>query len=119
MRPNTYANTANVPARMAVSPVASPSRPSVRFTAFEVPVTTTVTNSRYTGGGNTSRMYLNTGSWVEAGGRAGTNGHRSQATAGATPDVTWATRFQRATNPLELPRPVFTEFSANPLGPGH
>src|SRR2546430_4304259 len=108
MRPNTYANTANVPARMAVSPVASPSRPSVRFTAFDVPVTTTVTNSRYTGGGNTSRMYLNTGSWVEAGGRSGTSGPRSKGTASATPNVTRPTSFQRATNPRDLPRPIFT-----------
>src|SRR2546430_7006929 len=78
MRPNTYANTANVPARMAVRPVARPSRPSVRFTAFEVPVTTKVTNSTYSSGGKTSRMYLNTGSWVEAGGRSGTSGHRDR-----------------------------------------
>src|SRR5437660_9480633 len=99
MRPNTYANTANVPATMAVRPAARPSNPSVRFTAFVLPVTTTVTNSTYSGGGKTSRMYLNTGSWVEAGGRSGTSGHRSSATASATPNVTWPTSFHRATNP--------------------
>src|SRR2546430_7965068 len=119
MRPNTYANAANVPARMAVRPVARPSRPSLRFTAFEVPVTTNVTNSRYTGGGNTSRMYLNTGSWVEAGGRSGTSGHRSKATASATPDVTWPTSFQRATQPPDLPRTTFRYSSPNPRAPAH
>src|SRR2546422_3254131 len=56
MRPNTYANAANVPARMAVRPAARPSNPSVRFTAFELPVTTTVTKRRYNGAGNTSSM---------------------------------------------------------------
>src|SRR5438046_2670479 len=44
-RPNTYAKIANAPAAIAVSPVARPSSPSVRFTAFELPVTTRVTNS--------------------------------------------------------------------------
>ena len=107
MRPNTYANTANVPARMAVRPVARPSRPSLRFTAFEVPVTTNVTNSTYSGGGKTSRMYLNTGSWVDAAGRSGAIGQRMSTMPSATPKVTWPTSFQRATRPWDLPRTIF------------
>ena len=35
---------ANAPAAMTVSPAASPSSPSVRFTAFELAVVTNVTN---------------------------------------------------------------------------
>src|SRR5437660_2003378 len=99
MRPNTYANTANVPARMAVRPVARPSRPSLRFTAFEVPVTTNVTNSTYSGGGKTSRMYLNTGSWVDAAGRSGASGQRMSTIQSATPKVTCPTTFDRDTRP--------------------
>src|SRR5439155_3267391 len=66
-RPNTYAKIANAPAAIAVSPVASPSSPSVRFTAFELPVTTNVTNSTYTQGQNRSNWYLKSGTCVEAG----------------------------------------------------
>src|SRR5437773_10884942 len=99
MRPNTYANAANVPARMAVRPVARPSNPSVRFTAFELPVTTTVTNNTYSAGGSTTRMYLSTGSWVEAGGRSGARGHKISVTPSATPNETCPTSFQRATRP--------------------
>src|SRR3989442_9940587 len=51
----TLFRSANVPARIAVSPVARPSNPSVRFTAFELPVTTTVTNNTYSAGGSTTR----------------------------------------------------------------
>jgi len=36
-----YARIANVPEATSVAPIARPSRPSVRFTAFEEPTTTT------------------------------------------------------------------------------
>jgi hypothetical protein len=42
-----YAKTAKVPYAITESPVASPSRPSVMFTALLVPVRMNVTNSTY------------------------------------------------------------------------
>src|SRR3989454_12693822 len=39
---------------ISVRPVARSSNPSVRFTAFELPVTTTVTNNTYSAGGSTT-----------------------------------------------------------------
>ncbi len=39
--PATYARIRNVPALMITGPIARPSSPSVRLTAFEVPTTTT------------------------------------------------------------------------------
>src|SRR3989475_8835341 len=70
---------ANAPAAIAGSPVASPSRPSVRFTALELPVTTTVTNSTYRGGQNGSSQYLNRGTCVDATGwMFGARGHSNR-----------------------------------------
>src|SRR5262245_30705755 len=45
--PAMYANTMNVPALMMAGPIARPSRPSVRFTAFAVPTTTSAPNTQY------------------------------------------------------------------------
>ena len=87
-RPNTYAKIPNAPAAIAVSPVASPSSPSVRFTAFELPVTTNVTNSTYTQGQNRSNWYLKSGTCVEAGGRFGASGHSSNTRPSASPKDT-------------------------------
>src|SRR2546428_1750547 len=67
------------PAAIAVSPVASPSSPSVRFTALELPVTTTVTNTTYRGGQNGSNQYLNRGTCVDATGwMFGASGQRDR-----------------------------------------
>ena len=49
--PAMYANTRNVPAFMIEGPIARPSRPSVRFTAFAVPTTTNAPNPQYSQAG--------------------------------------------------------------------
>jgi len=41
-----YVKTVSAPAAIMVQPIASPSRPSVRFTAFDEPTTTTIINNR-------------------------------------------------------------------------
>src|SRR5437660_11258693 len=117
MRPNTYANTANVPARMAVRPVARPSRPSLRFTAFEVPVTTNVTNSTYSGGGKTSRMYLNTGSWVDLPAASTQLPQRKNTLPSATPQVTGPTDLHRPTRPRDAPRTIARAPPRHPTHP--
>ena len=43
--PLTYVKTASAPAAITVQPIASPSRPSVRFTALLEPTITSATNS--------------------------------------------------------------------------
>ncbi len=98
---------ANAPAAMAVRPVARPSSPSVRLTALELPVTTSVTKTTYNGHGSTSRMYLSSGSWVDAAGRAAVSGRSTRNRPKATPKETWPTSFQRATSPCDLPRTIF------------
>ncbi len=49
MFPERYENTKYVPATTAIDPIASPSRPSVRFTAFDDPTITTTANTIYSG----------------------------------------------------------------------
>ena len=44
--PATYAKIMYVPAAIMTGPIASPSRPSVRFTAFEAPTNTSIANGR-------------------------------------------------------------------------
>src|SRR5881296_1473216 len=105
-RPNTYAKIANAPAAIAVSPVARPSSPSVKFTAFELPVTTSVTNSTYVTGQNTISWYLNTGSWVDVGGRLDARGDPRRNNPSARPNEIWPISFQRATSPCDLPRTI-------------
>jgi hypothetical protein len=46
VRPTAYVMTANAIAAVATQPVASPSRPSVRLTAFAEPVSTSTVSSR-------------------------------------------------------------------------
>src|SRR5580698_6944505 len=54
LTPAMYANTRNVPAFMIDGPIASPSSPSVKLTAFAVPTTTTVPNTVYSHAGSTN-----------------------------------------------------------------
>ena len=111
---------AKAPAAIAVSPVASPSRPSVRFTALELPVTTTVTNSTYRGGQNGSNQYLNRGTCVDATGwMFGASGQSKSSRPSASPNVTWPASFQRATSPCDLPRTILRKSSTNPIAPIH
>src|SRR5579871_1910063 len=53
LTPATYAQMRYVPALIITGPMASPSSPSVRFTAFEVATTTNSANGTYTQIGST------------------------------------------------------------------
>jgi hypothetical protein len=44
---------------MMTGPMASPSRPSVRLTALEVPTTTNIPNTRYSATGSTKWCFVN------------------------------------------------------------
>src|SRR5688572_20675171 len=89
VRPNVYAKTANAAAAIAVSPVASPSSPSVRFTAFENPATTPVTKTTYSQGAKITTTYLKNGIVVPDSGivSGGTAGQKRSVNPRATPKL--------------------------------
>src|SRR5687767_562142 len=57
--PATYAQMRYVAALIMTGPMASPSRPSVRFTAFEVATTTSTANGTYTERGSSMGYFEN------------------------------------------------------------